>query len=158
MKKISIVLLLVMLIPLLSSVNLNADSTKMFANFGIVTDDSLTFDSYLWYIGANIDFSINDLFMVSPELNVMSYKFEFSTFLLEPAVLANLKFGTFFAGAGLTKLFVISGNDFKDESDFALKLNAGFRGDHIRFRVFLITPFNDLFGSNLVGAQIGLGF
>ena len=158
MKKLLISFLTLLLFSGFFSASLNADSTKVFANFGIVTDDSFSFDYYLWAVGANFDFSINDLFMISPEVNVMTYKFEFSTFLLEPAVLANVKLGTFFAGAGLTKLFVISGGEAGDLTDFALKLNAGFRSENLKFRVFIITPFEDIFGSNIVGAQIGIGF
>jgi len=158
MKKILPLLLVLVLISSASTINLNADSTKFFANFGIMTDDSFNFDYYLWTIGINFDFSINDIFMISPEVNVITYKFEFATFLLEPAVLANFKFGTFFAGAGFSKFFVITGNDFGDSTDIALKLNAGFRSDNLKFRIYLITPFSDLLGSNLVGVQIGIGF
>ncbi|MEN8222662.1 MAG: hypothetical protein ABFR36_05340 [Acidobacteriota bacterium] len=138
--------------------DIKADSTKFFGNFGIMTDDSFSFDPFFWTIGVNIDFSINDIFMISPEVNVVTYKFEFSTFLLEPAVLANFKFGTIFAGAGFSKFFIITGNDFGDSTNIALKLNAGFRGDNLKFKVYLITPFDDLLSSNIVGVTIGIGF
>ena len=140
-----------------SPTQLNGESWKFFGNFGIMTDDSFTFEDYLWYFGANIDFSFNNLIMLSPEINVITNKFNFEAFFIEPAVLLNVKLGTFFAGGGLTKLFLISG-DYTGSSDFALKLNAGFRSSHLRFRVFLITPFNDLLKDNLIGAQLGLGF
>ena len=118
----------------------------------------ISFSPFLWSIGINFDFSINDLFMISPEVNVITYKFEFSTFLLEPAVIANFKLGTFFVGAGLSKFFIITGNDFGDSTDIALKLNAGFRSENLKFKVYLITPFSDLLSSNIVGATFGIGF
>ncbi len=158
MKKTLSIILIVLIFSVAFSGNLKADSTKFFANFGMMTDDSFSFDYYLWTIGANIDFSINDLFMISPEVNVVTYKFEFSTFLLEPAVIANFKLGTFFVGAGLSTFIVVTGSDFGDHSDLALKLNAGFMGDNFKFRVYIITPFEDLLGSNIVGVQAGIGF
>ncbi len=157
MKKLLPIILVLILMFAFTS-DLKADSTKFFGNFGIMTDDSFTFDYYLWTIGVNIDFSINDLFMISPEVNVVTYKFEFSTFLLEPAVIANVKFGTVFAGAGFSKFFVITGSEFGDSTDIALKLNAGFRGENLKFKVYLITPFSDLLASNIVGVTIGIGF
>ncbi len=157
MKKILPILLMFFLLFSFTS-SLKADSTQFFGNFGIMTDDSFSFNPYFWTIGVNIDFSINDLFMISPEVNVITYKFEFSTFLLEPAVIANFKFGTFFAGAGFSKFFVITGNDFGDSTDIALKLNAGFRSDNLKFKVYLITPFSDILASNIVGVTIGIGF
>ena len=158
MKKLLPLILIFVILSVASSGDLKADSTKFFANFGMMTDDSFSFDFYVWTMGANIDFSINDLFMISPELNVITYKFKFSTFLLEPAVMANFKLGTLFAGAGLSKFIIISGSDFGESSDFALKVNGGFRGDNFKFRVYIITPFNDLFASNVVGVQVGIGF
>ncbi|MCK5222791.1 MAG: hypothetical protein KAR14_14485, partial [Candidatus Aminicenantes bacterium] len=158
MKKLLPLLLVFVIISAVLTINLNADSTKFFGNFGMMTDDSFNFDFYLWTIGVNLDFSINDLFMISPDVNVITYKFEFSTFLLEPAVLANFKLGTFFAGAGLSKFFIISGSGFGESTDIALKVNGGFRGDNFKFRVYIITPFTDLFTANIIGATIGIGF
>jgi len=157
MKKILLIILVLVLMFTFTS-DLKADSTKFFGNFGIMTDDSFSFNPFLWSIGINFDFSINDLFMISPEVNVITYQFEFSTFLLEPAVIANFKLGTFFAGAGLSKFFIITGNDFGNSTDIALKLNAGFRSENLKFKVYLITPFSDLLSSNIVGATFGIGF
>lgn len=157
MKKLILMTIIVIMIFSFSPTQLKCESMKIFGNFGIMTDDSFTFSDYLWYFGANIDFSFNNLIMLSPEINAITYKFNFEAFFIEPAVLLNVKLGTFFAGGGLTKLFLISG-DYTGSSDFALKLNAGFRSSHLRFRVFLITPFNDLLNDNLIGAQLGLGF
>lgn len=158
MKKLLPLLLVFVVLSAGFTSDLKADSTKIFGNFGILTDDSFNFDFYLWTIGVNFDFSINDLFMISPEVNVITYKFEFSTFLLEPAVLANFKLGTFFAGAGLSKFFLITGNDFGESTDIALKVNGGFRGSNFKFKVYVITPFSDLFTANIVGITFGIGF
>ncbi len=158
MKKILTILVIFILVSTIFSVNLKANSTKFYANFGIMTDDSFTFDPFLWYIGANIDFSINDLLMISPEVNVLTYKFKFSAFLLEPAVLANFKFGSLFVGAGVTTFVLITGSTANFATDVALKINAGIKSGNLKFRIFLITPFNNIFKSNVIGAQVGIGF
>ena len=150
MRKLIPFILIIIILITFSTVQLRGDSWKFFGNFGIMTDDSFTFTDYMWYFGANIDFSFNKLIMLSPEINAITYKFNFEAFFIEPAVLLNIKLGTFFAGGGLTKMLLISGS-YQGSSDFALKLNAGFRSNHMRFRVFLITPFNDLLQDNLVG-------
>ena len=156
MKKLIPVLLVFVL--LISSTSSLKAETRFFGNFGVMTDDSFSFDPFAWTVGINFDFGINDLFMISPEVNVVTFNFDFSTFLLEPAVLANFKFGTFFAGAGITKFFIIVGDDFADSTDIALKLNAGFRSSNLKFKVYLITPFSDIFTYNTIGATIGIGF
>ncbi len=159
MKKTILILITIILILTFSSIQLKgSEGLKVFANFGLITDDSFTFTDYMWYAGANLDFHINDLIMFSPEINLMTYKFDFKAFFVEPAVLLNFKLGTVFAGGGLTKIFLVSGHNFGATTDFALKLNAGFRSAHMRFRVFVITPFGNIFGENLVGVQFGLGF
>jgi len=157
MKKL-VPLILAIFLVFAFTADLKADSTKFFGNFGIMTDDSFSFNPFFWSLGINFDFSINDLFMISPEVNVITYEFKFSTFLLEPAVLANFKFGTFFLGAGISKFFVVTGDDFGDSTDIALKINAGFRSENLKFKVYLITPFSDILGSNIVGATFGIGF
>jgi len=131
---------------------------NFYLNFGVMTDDSFSFDPILWYAGFNLDFHLNDLLMVSPEGNFITQDFVFDTFLLEPAVLLNVKVDHFFFGAGVGKWFLLSG-ETKASSDFFLKLNAGFSGDGgLRFRVFLNTLFDDLFGKSInIGAQLGIG-
>lgn len=129
-----------------------------FLNFGLMTDDSFSFEPFLWYAGLNLDFHINDLLMISPEGNLITQDFKFDSLWLEPAVLLNAKFNHFFIGGGLGKWVKITG-DSTESSDFFLKLNAGFSGDGgLRIRVFLNTFFDDLFGDYItVGAQLGIG-
>ncbi len=158
MKKVLSVIVIFFVVSMMFSGDLRADSTKLFANFGILTDDSFSFADYLWTIGANIDFSINDLFMISPELNLLTSKFKFNIFLLEPSILANVKLGKMFLGGGLTTLVIVAGNFAAFDTDFGLKLNVGYRSSNLRFRLYMITSFEHMFSENVIGAQIGLGF
>lgn len=132
---------------------------NFYVNFGIITDDSFKFDPFFWYGGVNLDFHITDTLMLSPEGNLVMQDFKFKNFWLEPAALLNVKLDHFFVGGGIGKWFLISGEEFVGSSDFFLKLNAGFSGDGgLRLRIFLTTPFDDLFGEGLsIGAQLGLG-
>lgn len=131
---------------------------SFFLNFGIMTDDSFSFDPLLWYAGFNLDFHINDYLMISPEGNLITEDFKFDSLWLEPAVLLNVKLDHFFVGGGIGKWLKITG-DNAETSDFFLKLNAGFSSDGgLRLKVFLNTFFDDLFGDYItVGAQMGIG-
>jgi hypothetical protein len=131
---------------------------NFYLNFGLMTDDSFSFDPLLWYAGFNFDFHINDLLMISPEGNLITQDFKFDSLWLEPAALLNVKVDHFFFGAGVGKWLLLTGNDTYS-TDFFLKLNAGFSGDGgLRVRIFLNTAFDDLFGDYItIGAQLGIG-
>ncbi len=131
---------------------------KFGLNFGIATDDSLSFDPILWMAGLEVDVMFSDFIMLSPELHLYGYKFEFKQFLLTPGVLLNLKVDPLFVGGGLVKGFVFGEGD-SFSSDVALKLNAGFISDTIKLTAYLITDFDSLFKKGmLVGATFGLRF
>jgi len=151
------VLLLVSFILLISSVNMKAEGSHLFVNIGAVSDDSLSFDPFLWFVGANLDLHLGNTFMLSPEANVVTYKFKFETFLFQPAVILNAKLGSVFVGGGIQKYFLISGDNYSS-GEWGLKLNAGFIGENFRLRGFLDMAFDNLFKDMLVGFQLGIGF
>ena len=95
--------------------------------------------------------------MLSPEANIVTYKFKFDTFLFQPAVLLNVKLSSFFVGGGIQKYFLVSGNSY-EAGEWGLKLNAGLIGKNVKLRVFADMAFDNLFKDMLVGAQIGIGF
>jgi len=133
--------------------------TQLFLSLGLMTDDSFKFNDFLLHLGLNLDLTLNDFLILSPELNLVTNKFKFKAFLLEPAILLNLKFSdSFFVGAGISKFLVISEGDYFGSSDMALKLNVGYFDEYFKFRIYLITPFNDLFKNSLIGLQAGLSF
>jgi hypothetical protein len=156
MKK-SRVLIIVSVLLLLCSANLSAQGMHLFLNGGIITDDSLSFDPFLWSVGANLDFTLGGVLMLSPEANIITYKFKFDTFLFQPAILLNIKLSSFFVGGGIQKLFLITGDGY-ESGEWGLKLNAGLMGKNIKLRVFADMAFDNLFKDMLVGAQIGIGF
>ena len=131
---------------------------KLFLNFGIIADDTFSFDPLYWGAGIELDLFFGENIYVAPELNLIGYGFEFDVFLLEPAVLINFRFDDFFVGAGLQKFFVIGSGNYNATIDPMLKLNAGFIGENIKLRIFLITPFDPFFDGMLIGAQLGIGF
>lgn len=134
-----------------------ADGVKIFFNAGAITDDSFSFSPFLWFLGTNVDIHLGEVLMLSPEANLITYKFKFDSFYLQPALLLNLKFDSFFIGGGLMKNILVSGETFSSD-DFGLKFNAGVSGENVRFRVFVDTPLKHAFDNILIGFQVGLGF
>lgn len=157
MKKYLIGFLLVLFV--LSGINYATDkSFDMYLGANIITDSSFTFDYYLWGPGVAFDFYVTDNLMISPEVYMFVYKFEFDPFILAPAVIANIKLNTFFVGGGITKWFLI-GSDIDDfNSDFLLKLNAGFITESFKLSFFAITSFDEMFSDMVLGASFALKF
>lgn len=158
MKK-SLLVIIIFIIMVSTATNLKAKEQDfgIFANFGIMASDDFKFDPFLWYFGGNFDFYISDNIMISPEANLIMQDFNFETFLLQPAVMLNVKLSNLFVGGGIQKIFLIGGTE-SFSTDFGLKLNAGFRSDNIKFTFFATMAFDSLFEDMLIGAQIGLGF
>lgn len=152
----TIVMLCVVLSPKLEAQE--GTSANFYLNFGIMTDDSFKFDPFYWYMGGNLDIHLGEYLMLSPEANLITYNFNFETFLLEPALLLNVKLGTMFVGGGIAKLFILGGEETFG-SDLFLKLNVGFSdGSGVRLKLFANMLFDNLFKNMLIGAQIGIGF
>ena len=126
-------------------------------NFGIMTPDNFKFDPIMWTVGAELDFQLNDVIMLSPEVTLVGYKFEFKQFVLYPGVILNFTPGSAFIGGGLVKGFLI-GSGVDASSDIALKLNAGLMSRNTKLTVYLITDFNNIFKNMLVGASLGFRF
>lgn len=160
MKRTVIAVALICLLAGLAPKTVQAETdAQLFASLGLMTDDSFKFKDFLWHLGLNLDLTLNDLLILSPEVNLVTRNFKFKTFLLEPAVLLNLKLGdSFFLGAGVSKFLVISEGDYFGSTDVALKANIGFFDEHFKMRIYVITPFNNLFKSSLIGLQAGLSF
>lgn len=125
---------------------------------GVLTDQNFTFDPFLWTIGANLDLNLGPVLMLSPECDVIVYKFNFSPVWLTPAVTLNFRASAFYAGGGIGKLLVI-GSGYTLSSKFLLKLNAGFKTDSFKLQAYLWTPLSDeAFSYMLFGATLGFGF
>jgi len=156
MKKLSLLLMVSMMLVFFTT-GVQAEGLHIFFNAGVVTDDSLSFDPFLWVLGANLDFHLGNFLMISPEANILSYKFKFETFMFQPAVLLNIKFKSFFVGGGFQKYILITGDSY-EAGDWGLKLNAGFIGKNFRLRGYMDMEFDNLFKDMLVGFQVGIGF
>lgn len=158
MNRATKLILTCVLVFFISSIGLNADITDLSLNFGIVTDDSFSFKPFLWTAGLNYNFHINELVSLSPECHIIVHQFDFEYFILAPSVMVNFNFDSFFAGAGLTKWFLIGeGSDFS--TDVGLKLHLGFGGNNLRLTFYLVTAFDNLFAKGMaVGTTLGFGF
>jgi hypothetical protein len=126
-------------------------------NFGIMTVDDFKFDPIMWTAGAELDFQLGNYIMLSPELTLVGYKFEFKQFILYPGVILNFTPGNFFIGGGVVKGFLI-GSGTSGSSAIALKLNAGILSKNIKLTTYLISDFDNLFKNMLIGASLGFMF
>lgn len=160
MKKIVVALFVVVAVLSFSPRPLSAQDIGMnfYINFGLLTDDSFSFDDYLWSTGANLDIHIGPLLMITPECDIIVYKFDFDPIIVAPAVLANIKLKNFFFGAGVTKWFLIGDTVGTIEGDFALKANLGLRTNNLRLTLYGITYFDNVFDYLLIGITLGFGF
>ncbi len=135
-----------------------AGAYNFYIRGGVITDKNLTFDPFLWTAGANLDFNLGPALVISPECDIIVYKFHFNPVWLAPAVTLNFRAGNLFIGGGLAK-FLLIGSGYTLSSDFLLKLNAGFKADTIKLQAYLLTPLSDeAFSEMDFGATFGFGF
>jgi len=133
-----------------------AGAQSLSLNFGAVTDSSLSFKPFLWTAGAAVDIPLGSIMSLCPEGYIVVNKFDFGTFIFAPAVMLNLNAGGFFAGAGISKWFLLGSEvGGSPSSDISLKLNAGLQGAGLRLTAFLFTPFKNAFKSSAVGFTLG---
>ncbi len=160
MKKVTLLILSVVLASAFGAVNLMAQASEMdlFVNLGVLTDDKFKFNPFLWSGGLNLDINLGSMLMVSPECHAVFQEFKFDTIWLVPGGILNVRYGLIFAGAGITKWLKLTGTI--TNPDLQLKINAGFKGQKYRLVAFLETPFNDLFAAGTItfGAAFGFKF
>ena len=126
-------------------------------NFGIMTDDSFSFDPIIWTAGFEIDFQFGNFLMLSPEVMLVGEGFEFDYFILYPGVILNLTPGSFFIGGGVAKGFFI-GSGASGSTDFMLKLNAGLASRSVKLTAYALMAFDSLFKNMALGASLGFRF
>jgi len=127
-------------------------------NFGAMSN--FDFDDYLWSAGVELDLHLGSNMMLSPEVDLIGYKFEFKDFFLTPGVVFNFKFSKLFIGAGLIRPFLLTDASGLEEIDtWLLKLNAGFLFGNLKLTVYALTSFEDFLTSSgtLIGAKFGFG-
>jgi hypothetical protein len=128
---------------------------KFYINLGVAADDS--FDYFYWQGGAMMDFYFGENLILSPEVMLIGYKFKFDVLTLYPGATLNL-----LLGKGENKMFVgggvLLGIDIQPglaDSELELKINGGMITNNMRLTVYILTPFSDIFGANLLGVNIG---
>jgi hypothetical protein len=159
MKRIVVGIVLVFsLAAVLPSSASAAGPVNFYLRFGVLTDQKFTFNPFLWTVGANLDFNLGPALTLSPECDIIVYKFNFNPLWLTPAVLLNFHISSFYAGGGIGKLLVI-GEGYELSSDFLLKLNAGFKAGGIKLQAYIWTPLgSEAFKLVITGATFGFGF
>jgi hypothetical protein len=159
MKKKFVLMIVLVLLVCFSVSKLEAENKGMdfYLHAGVMTDDSFSFDPFLWTAGANMDFHLGDMFMLSPEVHIIVHKFKFDPLWLAPGCLLNVKLESFFFGGGLTKWFII-GDGYELTTDIALKLNAGFTGDNFKLTAYAVMDFDSIFKNMVVGATFAIKF
>ena len=160
MKKIPIVVMILFVAFSLPTQSLNAQDIGMnfYINFGVVTDDSFKFDYWLWSGGAQLDIHIGSFFMITPECDIIIYRFEFDPVILAPGVLANFKLSNFFIGAGVAYWGVIGTGVGPFEGEALLKTNVGLRTSNLKITLYAITTFDNVFEDMAIGITLGFGF
>lgn len=133
-------------------------STAVFAqdlgfclNLGLGTDQSFSFNPIILSGGAEFDFHIGEILMVSPEAILLTDT-KFKDFLLIPAVSLNVTPSILLFGAGIAKVFVLGGDL---SSDFMLKLNGGLRAGNMRISAYMLSDFKEIFKTFFFGIQLG---
>lgn len=158
MKKVFAVLLISVFLPLASAALCRADSPiNFYIRGGVITESSFSFDPLIGLAGANIDINLGKVLMISPECDLLIYKFKFNPVFITPGVLLNVRASVAYFGAGLS-LPLIIGSGYTLEGDFLLKFNAGFKADFIKIQAFMFTPLENAFDYTWFGATVGFGF
>jgi len=158
MKKRIFMLFIVILILLVSAHQSQAMGPfNFYVRGGILTESDFSFDNVLWLAGANLDLHLGPILMISPECDIIVYKFEFDPVFITPGVLLNLRAAGFYGGGGVT-IPVIIGSGYTFEGDVLLKLNAGYKTDFLKIQFFVLTPFENAFDFTIIGATLGFGF
>ncbi len=169
MKKIIPLLTVFILVFACFSSNLSAQKKVDFSiNIGTILHHKLSFTPFYWTTSANLDLYLNEDITLSPEVQWIMGDLDFKKTYLAPALILNynfddIQFGhfyTMFFGGGVVKMIPLDKNaeyDNKLSSDWALKLNVGFKGDTSRLVIYYITPFED-FGNGYFGISLGFFF
>jgi hypothetical protein len=139
-----------------ASLDAKEKPVNVFANFGLVLNgfiipNDLTF-------GVHVDVHLGKLFMISPEFDVWSNHYHFTSMTLAPAALLNLKLGRIFLGGGVTAMKGggYGGIGYGGVSRWAVrpKFNLGFRARHFKVTMGAV-PVDD----GIAGAlTAGVGF
>ncbi len=113
-------------------------------------------DEFLYTLGAAVDFRLGANFLISPEIDMWTYKFHFEGFVLSPGLIVNYQPKSFFIGAGLIYPVLIS--EFEDAEFWSVlpKFNIGLRGKHLRLTAYAITDFQ--FSGVIFGGSVGYIF
>jgi hypothetical protein len=132
-------------------------SMRFGINFGAMTDDTFSFNPFVWTAGAELDFQFGNFLMFSPEVMLVGEGFEFKYFVLYPAAILNFTASSFFFGGGVAKGFAI-GSGTSGSTDFMLKLNAGLVAKSVKLTAYALMAFDSLFKNMLLGASLGFRF
>lgn len=135
MKKIFVLILILLLMATLSAAANKKNKTEAFLEGGVVTH-------YEYPLFASLGFSINlpmgQSLCFTPEFNILARP---SFVAGAPALMLNLKSGSFFIGGGISGLFAFDSD--VEENHVVFKVNAGIIGKKFKFTVFYMKDAHD---------------
>ena len=160
MKKSALVFLcLILVLATVQPAQAQTEHVNLAFTFGTLTDDSFSFNPFLWTAGLHMDIYLSETILITPEITLLAANFTFEGIQLVPGALLNLDLGGFLLGAGVVRPVGIGNNIAgTPPSDIGLKVNAGYLGEGYRLAFFFLSPFSDFFKINYFGVSIGFYF
>ncbi len=150
-RKYAFILVFVLLISFsVSKLEAKSEGMDNFAHVGVLADE------FSLIAGVNVDIHMGSFLMLSPEAQLMVYKFKFDSTSLGLGCMLNVKKQFYFVGGGVTVWLPVGANDEYAWLDLTLKLNAGYVGDNFKLTVFFIT--RGAFGAHSEGKTVGVTF
>lgn len=125
-------------------------------NAGVVSGSG--WETVFFSLGMGVDIAAGKHLTISPEVQLITYQFNFEAVVLAPAILVNYSpDGKFFVGVGPGLPILVAG----EESATGLlcaAANIGYRANHFLISAYIATPFEAMFEESLYGARIGYRF
>lgn len=153
MKHFKSLLLIVLLLASISGLSALDSETNLYFQAGTLTDDSFKFNTFWAIAGLNLNWQLGEMLMLTPECFFVIQDLKFNSVQLAPALIANIKIGNFFVGAGPTKWFKLGSESIS--SDLMLKVNIGLTKYRMIYTLFGILDFGNDSVNSLIGIKLG---
>lgn len=156
MKKVMAGLLAIGLLASGAFAQAPAKTTTFNVNAGVVSGSG--WGTVFFSLGLGADIAVGKHWTVSPEVQLITYQFNFEAVVLAPAILLNYSpDGKFFVGAGPGLPILVAGSE-SATGVLCAAANIGYRANHILISAYIATPFEAMFEESLYGARIGYRF
>ena len=156
MNRMKMLLLAALILFSVSGLSAMESEADVYFQGGTLTPDNFDF-AYFWAIaGFNLNWKIGDIIMITPECFFVVQDLKFNSVQLAPALIANVRLGNFFIGAGPTKWYKLGSESIT--SDMMLKINVGLTKYRMIYTLFAVVDFNNEDYSSMLGVKLGFSF